>query len=217
MLASSHPSQHWERYRTAIVAYLHWILQIPLHGYRLSGSDTHQGTSPTPSSSAQDIAAFEEFARQYERGILNFLWRFTGNEQTAFDLAQEVFLRAWTHFATIRAYENPRAWLFRVATNMALNHRREHNVTIIPLDPMNETSQSDPGSHIVESEVVRQTLLKLPEKRRAALILRDVYGFSIAEIATILGMSKDATKMQLYRAREQFRVAYLREEEQCRG
>ena len=62
----------------------------------------------------------------------------------------------------------------------------------------------------IEVDLVEQTLLELPPKQRAALVLREVYGFSCEEIGSTLGMSRDAVKMSLWRARERFRVRYAR-------
>jgi RNA polymerase sigma-70 factor (ECF subfamily) len=161
-------------------------------------------------------AAFEAFFLRYDRQITSYLWRMTGDEQTASELAQETFLRAWQHFEVIRQYDQPVAWLFRVATNLARQYHRRRTAPVgmaTALDAENDPAGSDPTLHFVEQDLVRQTLLQLPIHQRAALILREVYGLSCAEIADLLGMSPSAVKMALWRAREQFRVRYLREEE----
>jgi len=174
------------------------------------------GSSRQPAA-ATHSAAFEIFVQQYERVILNYLWRMLGEEQNAYDLTQETFLRAWEHFSKIAHYDNPRAWLFRVATNLALALRARHRSPValaMPLDALNDPGASDPARHVVESDLVRLTLQTLPPKQRAMLVLREVYGLSIEEIADVLAMSRGALKMALYRAREQFRVAYEREDRQ---
>ncbi len=124
----------------------------------------------------------------YERQILNYLWRMTGDEQTAYDLTQEVFLRAWQHYATVSRYEQPRAWLFRVATNLALSAKatraRRGKTTLEAsgelLEGDSAPGTSDIARRIVERDAVRAVLLQLPPKRRAALVLREVYGLSTA-------------------------------------
>lgn len=170
-----------------------------------------------PSATSAEIAAFEAFVQRYERLILNYLWRMTGEEQSAYDLLQETFLRAWEQFPKIARYQNPRAWLFRVATNLALSLRARRQGPVgmaLPLDATNDPGASDPARHVVESELVRQTLQTLAPRSRAMLVLREVYGLSIEEIAGVLEMSRDAVKMALCRAREQFRTTYEREERQ---
>ncbi len=164
-----------------------------------------------------EIDEFEPFVRRYERAILNYLWRVTGEEQTAYDLAQETFLRAWQRFATISRYEQPRAWLFRVATNLALSHNsaRQRRATVtgqVLFEGDGSPATSDVARRVVERDLVREALLRLPAKRRAALALRELYGLSTAEVAEALGMSEPAVRMALSRAREQFRAIYEREE-----
>ncbi len=159
---------------------------------------------------------YEAFFRRFEGQITGYLWRMTCDEQTALDLSQETFFRAWEHFDTIREYPSPASWLFRVATNLALQHLRRRASPVgsaSRLEGWDDPASSDPARRIVERELVRQTLLDLPAKQRAMMVLRDVYGLSFEEIGALLGMSADATKMALSRAREQFRQRYRRKDQ----
>jgi RNA polymerase sigma-70 factor (ECF subfamily) len=190
-----------------------WFAQLrsPLS---MGGPPHDAATHSTMPAQPTDIDLFEAFVHQHERQILNFLWRMTADEQTAFDLSQETFIRAWQHFTTIRAYDQPRAWLFRVATNLALSHLRKRQgatTDISMLDEDESETTSDPIVHFVESDLVRQILLALSPRRRAALILCEVYGFTAEEVAQVLGMTPNAVKMTLSRGREQFRQIYVKE------
>ncbi len=81
---------------------------------------TKTATPSNSSSTSRPIyEVFERFVQTYEHLILNYLWRMTGDEQSAFDLTQETFLRAWQKFAALKDYDLPKAWLLRVATNLA--------------------------------------------------------------------------------------------------
>lgn len=156
----------------------------------------------------------ERFIREHERVILNYLWRMTGDEETACDLTQEVFLRAWRRFETIRTYDQPVSWLFRVATNLALTYLKRRSLSArssAVFDEDRGPASSDPTWHIAESDLVRDILLQLSPERRAALVLREVYGLSAAEVGSILGISQNAVRMALHRARRQFRDLYVRE------
>lgn len=155
--------------------------------------------------------AFEAFFREHERQIFRYLVRMTGEEQTAHDLTQETFLRAWLHFAKISRYDKPAAWLFRVATNLALSHRRRRAAPAGSPELLGDDEQparSDPASQLIERSHIQQTLLELSANQRSALVLREVYGLSCDEIAGILGISRDAAKVTLFRARERFRTRY---------
>jgi RNA polymerase sigma-70 factor (ECF subfamily) len=183
---------------------------------RVSDDPTATGghTSERPATPAGPDAAYEAFIREHQRPLLNYLWRMTGDEQSAYDLAQEVFVRAWRHFAKLRGYDRPSAWLFRVATNLALTDLAARKTTLTSFDALGaelEPVASDPAWRVAERDLVRAALDGLPPRRRAALTLREVYGLSCAEVAQALGVSDAAARMTLSRAREQFRALYLRE------
>jgi RNA polymerase sigma-70 factor (ECF subfamily) len=168
-----------------------------------------------PDSAQTTLDEFEGFFRMHEARLSAYLWRMTGDRQSASDLCQETFLRAWQRFGAIRAYNRPDAWLFRVATNLALQLTRRKKAPVGaagPLDDVFEPSVSDPAWRLAERDLVRETLLELPPRARSLLILREVSGFSAEEAAQTLGMSRSAVKVALWRARAQFREAYLRKE-----
>src|SRR5258708_17970371 len=155
----------------------------------------------------------ELFIRAHERPILNYLWRMTGDEDTAHDLAQEGFLRAWQRFETIRTYDQPRSWLFRVATNLAPTHLKRRSLLGGPPEMLDEErgpATSDPAWRLAERDLVRQVLLQLSPKRRAALGLREGYGLSAAEAGRALGLSEGAGRMTRHLGPARVRTPYPR-------
>ncbi len=159
--------------------------------------------------------AFEAFLQGRERDVFGYLWHLTGDEQVAYDLCQETFIRAWQHFAKLETYENPGAWLFRVATNLALNHRQRRTLPTRRTAELGEDegpAGEDPASGLARRDLIDRTLLRLPARQRAALILREVYGLSSGEIAGVLRVTPAAAKMTVSRAREEFRRCYALEE-----
>ncbi len=192
------------------------------HGQRNTHSTCIRRLQQTLASAPTDDdshapPAFEAFFRRHEREIFGYLWRMTGDEQAAYDLSQETFVRAWQHFDRIAGYDRPGAWLFRVATNLALTHQRRAAAPVGAAQSFStgiDPASSDPAWRLAESDDVRATLLALPPQQRAALALREVYGFSCAEVAETLGMTLAAAKMTLSRARDAFRARYTRQEEQ---
>jgi RNA polymerase sigma-70 factor (ECF subfamily) len=175
-------------------------------------------TGHNPAELARPVSAsqqrFEAFFRRHEREVFGYLWRLTGDEQAAYDLCQETFLRAWQRFATISAYEQPGAWLFRVATNLAINDRRARNRSARATSRLDDTltGETDPAQRLGMRDAVRRALLAVAPRQRAALVLREVYGLSCEEVAETLGTSAGAAKAILWRGREAFREHYLREE-----
>lgn len=154
---------------------------------------------------------FDDFFQRHDRAVFGYLWHLTGSREIASDLRQETFVRAWRHYDKIRAYDKPLGWLLRVASNLALSHRQRTRGADASSDQGgDDLAASDPALRIAEQQLVRDTLLALPPKMRAALVLREVCGLSFAEVAETLDTTPAAVKMTLSRAREQFRERYLR-------
>jgi RNA polymerase sigma-70 factor, ECF subfamily len=196
-----------------------WLmLQRSARFMRVAGTTEIPGrTLASTSMEGSQLPAFEAFFRRHEGALFGYLWRMTGDEQTAYDLSQETFVRAWQHFDRIASYDRPGAWLFRVATNLALTHQKRTAALVgaaQPFSPGVDPAVSDPAWRLAVSDAVRATLLTLTPQQRAALVLREVYGFSCAEVAETLGISEAAAKMTLSRGRDAFRARYTRQEEQ---
>jgi len=170
-----------------------------------------------------DEASFELLLQRYRRPLCHFLNRMVRDAAHAEDLAQEVFLRV---YRARREYE-PSAkfttWLFRIATNLALNSLRDgrHRQAEVSLDAPAEgqdgsemTLDVPDGAPVVEQQlverdrvaVVRRAIFALPEKQRAAVLLHKYQELDYDEIARILGCSVSALKSLLFRAYETLRV-----------
>ena len=173
---------------------------------------------------------FDAFFRRYEQPLYGYLRRMLPSDEVAVELAQETFFRAWRHFEELSGYERPEAWLYRVATNLAISHLRrkrafsfsqvfkrgaegdatelvgEHELLADGLDVERQTAERD---------LIARVLRRLPERQRAALLLRAVYGHSCAEVARALGISLPNARQTLSRGRERFRRLY--EAEQSEG
>jgi RNA polymerase sigma-70 factor (ECF subfamily) len=171
-------------------------------------------SAPAPPT-IQPSDEFERFFLDQEARISSYLWRLLGDAQIASDLCQETFLRAWQHFETIRGYDQPSAWLIKVATNLALHHVRRRRLPVgatVPLHAAADLIVAQPEERLAECDLVRETLLALAPKPRAMLVLREIYGLSGDEVAAALGLSRQAAKKALFRARAQFRTVYLSKE-----
>ena len=170
-----------------------------------------------------DEVSFELLLQRYRRPLCHFLNRMVRDAAQAEDLAQEVFLRV---YRARREYE-PSAkfttWLFRIATNLALNSIRDgrHRQSELSLDAPAEGEDGSEisvevadGTPVVEEQlverdrmaVVRKAIFALPEKQRAAVLLHKYQELDYDEIARILGCSVSALKSLLFRAYETLRV-----------
>jgi RNA polymerase sigma-70 factor (ECF subfamily) len=172
---------------------------------------TAVSSADAPQARAGDAGAlFERLFAEYQTPILNYLYRLVGDPALAEDLTQEAFTRAWRARAQLMQVENSRAWLYRIATNAARDHmRRARLLAWLPLlasDPRLAVSGHEDNA--LEAERMRRALLKLSPDYRIPLVLYTCQDCSIAEIASALGLTADAVKQRLVRARQQLREAY---------
>ncbi|HEV2115664.1 MAG TPA: sigma-70 family RNA polymerase sigma factor [Terriglobales bacterium] len=169
---------------------------------------------------AGDEQAFAYLVQKYRRPMLSFMYRMARN-QAAEDLAQEVFLRVYRSRETYTANAKFTTWLYRIATNLAVNHardtRHERPEVSVSLDePDTETGlmpDLPDGTPNVEENLLRRERLAairshvqaLPERQRMAVVMHKYQGMDYRQIAEVLHLSESATKSLLFRAYESLR------------
>lgn len=160
-----------------------------------------------------DGRAFEDLARAAEAPLYRHVVRILGGASDAEDVVQDALLSAWRSIASFEG-GSFRAWLFRIATNRAIDLiRARRRRGELPLDPPEDqeiewAEPADPGPEPAElasqreaMAVVEEALGLLPAEQRAALLLRDVEGFSYEEIARITVTEVGTVKSRIHRGR----------------
>jgi RNA polymerase sigma-70 factor (ECF subfamily) len=174
---------------------------------------------------AGDEESFALLLHRYRTPLVNFLYRMVRERGQAEDLAQEVFLRVYRARKNYVASAKFTTWLFRIATNLALNSVRDGRYRKMeisidqpvtadreegeerPLDVADK--RPDIEQHLIEEarrKMIRLAIDKLPEKQRAAVLLHKYQELDYNEIARILDCSESALKSLLFRAYEALRV-----------
>ena len=168
-----------------------------------------------------DESAFAYLVHKYRRQMVGFMYRMCHNPATAEELAQEVFLRVYRSRASYEASAKFNTWLYRIATNLAVNHardtRHERPENTLRLDERDQETGTTPdladGSLTAEEQilhrermaVVRQKVQGLPERQRLAVIMHKYQQMDYREIADVMRLSESATKSLLFRAYETLR------------
>lgn len=162
-----------------------------------------------------DAAAFEQLIICFERRIVGVAWRILGNREDARDAAQEVFLRAYKYLRTFREDQNFSGWLYRITVNVCRDTARKRSQTGIERfisyeaeleEGFMETiaAPEDTESRAIAAQervIVARALSTLSEKERSAIVLRDMEGFSTAEVAELLGTRAVTVRSQIASAR----------------
>jgi RNA polymerase sigma-70 factor (ECF subfamily) len=148
-------------------------------------------------------ANIDSLVAAHRESVYRYLCRFVGRADAAHDLTQEVFLRISRAGVPETTESGQRAWIFRIARNLALNHlrdgrRRPEAVTLV--------ERSAAATQEVQL-AVQQALATVPEIDRDVFLLRESVGLSYEEIAEACHLTTDAVRSRLYRARAALREA----------
>jgi len=155
-----------------------------------------------------DAGAFELLFSRHLHAIVNFSYRFVRNRQIAEELAQEIFLKVYTGASGYEAQAKFTTWLYRIATNVCLNEIRKPRFRATH-EPLEETLPVNSGTALdahldrrAIAHAIRRALEQLPVKQRAAFILNKYQELSYAEVSEIMGISEQAVKSLIHRAKE---------------
>ncbi|MGD8491486.1 MAG: sigma-70 family RNA polymerase sigma factor [Anaerolineae bacterium] len=172
---------------------------------------------------AGEPAAFRRLVQLNSANVYNVALKLLGDEQEAEDVLQETFLSAFQAIDRFEGRSQLSSWLYRIASNASLMRlRKRKGMTTFSLDqPMGDAEQDDgrESPHLVDWSTVPDDQLltaeareemdlaiaELPESLRSAFVLRDIQGLSGAETAEVLGISVQAVKNRLHRARLRLR------------
>jgi len=168
-----------------------------------------------------NMASFDFLIQKYRKPIIHFMYRMVHNQAVAEELAQEVFLRVYRSRETYRAEARFSTWLYRIATNLGVNHardtRHERAASTIYLDETDsetgttpDVADTTPGAeaNLLRRErlnAIRQHVLALPERQRMAVLMHKYEGMDYKEIGDVLKLSESATKSLLFRAYQTLR------------
>ena len=167
----------------------------------------------TAAARAGDERAFGALVEPYRRALEVHCYRMLGSLHDAEDVVQEAILKAWRSLARFEGRASVQTWLYRIATNACLDEldRRPRRAEPV-VDPYPDERLADavapvvdPAARYAQREGIELAFLtaiqRLPGRQRAVLILRDVLGWSAAEIAELLASSRPAVNSALQRAR----------------
>lgn len=156
-----------------------------------------------------DKAAFAALVRAHQDEVYTLARRLAGDPHLASDIAQEALVRAWRALPKFRGDARLSTWLYRITVNTSWTHKeraKRHQGT--PIEEHYDIAAPESRDHPVVAgemlylrERLRVALDRLPEGQRQVVVLKDIHGWSHAEIADAVGISVTAAKVRLHRAR----------------
>ncbi|MBR2572686.1 MAG: sigma-70 family RNA polymerase sigma factor [Clostridia bacterium] len=170
-----------------------------------------------------DASAFERLMREHEGRMYAVALRMCGNREDAQDCLQEAMLRIFRALGSFKGQSTFSTWVYRVTMNACLDELRRRKVrTASSLDVLLDngwapTSEDDtPEKYSIAADqrrYLQKAIASLPEDMRAAIVLRDVQGFSYDEIARVLDANVGTIKSRISRGREKLREILLKQPE----
>jgi RNA polymerase sigma-70 factor (ECF subfamily) len=156
-----------------------------------------------------DRAAFAALVRAHQDEVYTLARRLVGDPHLASDVAQEALIRAWRAMPKFRGDAKLSTWLHRITVNTAWSQRRRARRHSGPsIEEIGELAAPEGIDHpVFAGEILdlrrrlKAALDRLPVSQRQVVVLKDVYGWSHAEIARSIGISETAAKVRLHRAR----------------
>lgn len=162
-------------------------------------------------------AAYGELVRRYEKKLIRTINRMVGNAETAEDLAQETFLKAYNRLDRFDSSKRFGPWLFQIGVNNAIDwlrrNKRRHKVSLNELTQGEggfEPPDPDPRNELDLAQEVQFVLSQIPVEYRSVLTLRDLEGFPCSEVAAIIGRREPTVRWRLLKAREMFKDIWER-------
>jgi RNA polymerase sigma-70 factor (ECF subfamily) len=157
-----------------------------------------------------DELAWEHLVRRYQGRVCSVAYTYTGSEEEALDVAQEVFVRVWKRLDSCRDPERFAAWLLRIARNACLDQLRRRRARPpaqdLPADEMHDLAAANerPDADLERDDqrhVLEVALQRLSPINREAILLKDIQGLPLEEMADMLDLPLGTVKSRCSRAR----------------
>jgi len=176
----------------------------------LGGSSDRSDQELAERTISGDTRAYEQLVVRYQRLVYRILWSRGGDPQEIEDMAQETFMRAWERLHTFDPAQPFKAWIARVATNLAIDHYRARSRRPVLVELPDEevapqAGDADPAlvaQSLDDQRGLLRALQQVPPLYREVLVLRFVEDLPYDEIATALDLPLGSVKTRIFRGRE---------------
>jgi RNA polymerase sigma-70 factor, ECF subfamily len=166
-----------------------------------------------------DEDAWAELVEATHRDVYTLCFRILGSHDDAAEATQDAYVKLWRGLSGFRGDAQFSTWLYRVASNTAISKHRSRKRRRVHETSVDETvaeiaspiSVEDTAGARIEVRALEEALAALPQMYREAVVLRDIYGYSIEEIAKELKVTETAAKVRVHRGRKKLKEMIYKE------
>jgi RNA polymerase sigma-70 factor (ECF subfamily) len=206
-------------------------MSIPLEAFILYDSlpvennDFNRDSAPRAAEDAAlvqranngDAQAFEELVRRYRNAVFALSYHFVRNREEAWDISQEVFVKAYRSLKWFRGESSFKTWILRIAANHCKDQLKRRRLDTVSFDDAIRTDAPsalpDPGTSLLASELgaaIETAVATLSAKHRTAFVLREYEGMSYQEMAEVMHCSLGTVMSRLHHARRKLQNVLIR-------
>ncbi len=157
--------------------------------------------------------AFEELVRRYRNDVFGLSYHFLRNREEAWDVSQEVFIKAYRSLGRFRGDAGIKTWLLRIAANHCKDHFKKRRLPTVSMDALPTqdffAAPSDPSQELANTELgkaIQTALDGISPKHRMAFVLREYEGMSYKEMAEVMNCSEGTVMSRLHHARKKLQT-----------
>ena len=165
---------------------------------------------------AGDMQAFEDLVRQYRNQVYALSFHFVKNREEAWDISQEVFIKAYRSMNQFRGEASFKSWLLRITSNQCKDFLKKRRLSTVPFE---EAVRADvasgfmgPSAQVEATELgvaIDKAIAALPVKHRTAILLREFQGMSYQEMAQAMECNVGTVMSRLHHARKKLQEALI--------
>jgi len=170
---------------------------------------------------AGNECVFRDFVERYQSKVRRVAYGILANREDADDIAQQVFVKVYVSIKSFEGRSSLYTWLHRITVNQCYQFLRKKRLTASletglesEDDPARAKLPADPSpasdTRVAQRDFLNKLLLRIPEQDRHLLLLRELEGYSIAQLAEATGLNGNTIKVRLFRTRQQLIAAATR-------
>jgi RNA polymerase sigma-70 factor (ECF subfamily) len=196
---------------------LYDVFTVNMRAQDKTSPNTNVDAALVAQASGGDMAAFETLVQRYRNEVFALSYHFVHEREQAWDISQEVFIKAFRHLNGFRGEAGFKTWLLRITANQCKDYLKKRKLDTVPLEGLSgarsQSATPTPRDQIERDELgkaIATAVDALPMKHRTAFVLREYEGLSYEEMAQVMNCSQGTVMSRLHHARKKLQISLQR-------